>query len=263
MAQPTIRTRLCPHCANSIAADALKCPYCKANLRPEPQWPEREEPVKEKAARPEGRQLTARSMTIMVLGLLLFALGVYLVGGQQERSDLEPALAQAKKEALEKDEKITRLEEQLAQSTQRTEIARNEIEQLKAKLAASQKELAAQKKQLAADQTELAAARKRLTDASREIERLAAARAAPAPRVAEAPTPPARRAVESGLYETVRPTTVFEQPASSSRIVSRISKGVQVNAVRSVGDWLEIRSKQGNPPGYIRADDATLISRGN
>jgi hypothetical protein len=33
--------------------------------------------------------------------------------------------------------------------------------------------------------------------------------------------------------------------------------------VRSVGDWLEIRSKHGNPPGFIRADDATPVGRGN
>jgi hypothetical protein len=30
-----------------------------------------------------------------------------------------------------------------------------------------------------------------------------------------------------------------------------------------VGDWLEIRSKQGNPPGFIRADDAAPINRSN
>jgi hypothetical protein len=276
MAQPTIRTRLCPHCANSIAADALRCLYCKADLSPMPQWPERDEPVPKKASRPEKAHLSVKSKAILSFGLLLFAFGVFLVGGQQERSDFEPLLAKTQQESLEKDKKIKDLETQVARINQRVEGYGGEIEQLKAQLAASQKELAARQKEFAASQKELAAnqkdltaARKRLTEATRELDRLAASRAQPAPRAgsrtAEASPPPAppRRAPETGLYETVRPTTVFEEPALSSRILSRIGKGTQVTAVRSVGDWLEIRSQHGNPPGFIRADDAALISRSN
>lgn len=255
MAQPTIQTRLCPHCANTIAADTLKCHYCKADLDAVPQWPEREDPMKEPRRRADKPHLTVRSKAILVLGLLLFALGVYLVGGQQERSDLGSALAKSKQESLEKDEKIKSLEAQLAVLREQAQGGIGEIEQLKTKLAARQKELAA--------------AQKRLAEATREISRLSASRAPPPPRPAaraadpSPPRAPATRAVETGVYETVRPTTVFEQPATSSRILSRISKGTQVTAVRSAGDWLEIRSKHGNPPGFIRADDATLISRGN
>jgi len=40
-------------------------------------------------------------------------------------------------------------------------------------------------------------------------------------------------------------------------------KGTQITVVRSAGDWLEIRSKHGNPSGFIRADDATFLSRAN
>jgi hypothetical protein len=254
MAQPTIQTRLCPHCANTIAADALKCHYCKADIDAVPQWPEREDPLTEPRPRTDRPHLTVRSKVILVLGLLLFALGVFLVGGQQERSDLGPALAKSKQESLEKDEKIKSLEAQLAALREQAQGGTGEIEQLKTKLAARQKELAA--------------AQKRLAEATREISRLSASRAAPPRPAARAADPlppraPASRAVEAGVYETVRPTTVFEQPATSSRILSRISKGTQVTAVRSAGDWLEIRSKHGNPPGYIRADDATLIGRGN
>lgn len=269
MAQPTIGTRLCPHCANSVAVDALKCLYCKGDLSPMPQWPERDEPLTGKVPRAEKPQLSIKSKAILSFGLLLFAFGVYLVGGQQERIDLEPLLAKTQQESLEKEEKIKKLEAQVAQINQRVQGHGAEIEQLKAKLAASQKELAASQKEVAANQKELTAARKRLSEATRELDRLAKSRAAPAPRAgarsAEASPPPVspRRAPETGLYETIRPTTVFEAPANYSRIISRISKGTQVTAVRSVGDWLEIHSKQGNPPGFIRADDAALISRGN
>jgi hypothetical protein len=38
------QTRLCPDCANSIAADAANCPYCKAEVssQPTPQWLKRD-----------------------------------------------------------------------------------------------------------------------------------------------------------------------------------------------------------------------------
>lgn len=255
MAQSTIQTRLCPHCANSIAADALKCHYCKNDLSPMPQWPERDEGSTVQAPRAEKPQLTVRSKAILVLGLLLFAAGVYMVGGQRERSDLGPALSKAQSAAQEKDDKIISLEEQLLHVRQQTQGNSSELEALKTKLAERQKDLAA--------------TRKRLTEANREIERLAARRVAPASRATSrpaepsAPAAPSRRSAEPSLYETLRPTTVFEEPATSARILSRISKGTQVTVVRSVGDWLEIRSKQGNPPGFIRADDASLLSRGN
>jgi len=31
--------------------------------------------------------------------------------------------------------------------------------------------------------------------------------------------------------------------------------------VGSVGEWLEVRSKHGNPPGFIRRDDAMFVER--
>ncbi len=249
MAKPTIQTRLCPHCANSITADALTCHYCKADLNPVPQWPEREDIAPEPRATAQRQQIPFRSKVILVLGLFLFALGVYLVGGQRERSDLGPVLAKTQSELQEKDQRIKSLEDQLGDMRRQSQGSSGAIQDLKAKLAQSQKDLAA--------------ARKRLTEANREIDRLAASRAAPAPRPASRPAAPSRKTAEPGLYETLRPTTVFEGPTTSAKILSRISKGTQVTAVRSVGDWLEIRSKQGNPPGFIRADDAALINRGN
>jgi hypothetical protein len=59
-----------------------------------------------------------------------------------------------------------------------------------------------------------------------------------------------------GTYQTLRPTTVFEQPSGSSRVVANIGGGVNINVVGSKGDWLEVHSRIGNPPGFIRRDDA-------
>src|SRR5918999_3430999 len=95
----TIQTRLCPHCANSIALDALTCPYCKADLVRSmlPEWPKHSEETERRGAAAEKEKVTVAkdrlsigSKVIMALGLLLFALGVYLVGGTRERSDMSP-----------------------------------------------------------------------------------------------------------------------------------------------------------------------------
>jgi hypothetical protein len=61
------------------------------------------------------------------------------------------------------------------------------------------------------------------------------------------------------LYRTVRSTSVFEEPSASSRKVGSIANGTKVRVVGSSDDWLEVRSKQGRPPGFIRRDDAVLM----
>ena len=101
------------------------------------------------------------------------------------------------------------------------------------------------------------------------------ARKAPSPPAAQSPPasapvarPPApaiasRRPADPGTYQTIRATTVFAEPSASSRIVASVGSGIQVNVVGSNGDWLEVRSKHGKPPGFIRRDDAVLIERIN
>jgi hypothetical protein len=64
---------------------------------------------------------------------------------------------------------------------------------------------------------------------------------------------------ETSFYEAVRSTSVFEEPSASSREVATISKGSRIRVVGSTGDWLEVRSRQGRPPGFIRRDDAVVM----
>ncbi len=64
--------------------------------------------------------------------------------------------------------------------------------------------------------------------------------------------------LEPRIYETVRNTAVFEEPSAASRKVATIPNGSRVRVVESTGDWLEVRSKQGRPPGFIRRDDAVV-----
>jgi len=65
--------------------------------------------------------------------------------------------------------------------------------------------------------------------------------------------------VSERFYQTVRSTSVFEEPSASSRKVGNIANGTKVRVVGSTDDWLEVRSKQGRPPGFIRRDDAVLM----
>ena len=257
MVQPNIETRLCPHCANSIGADALTCPYCKGNLigLVEPEWPGRDALDDHPRVPSEKGKLTVRSKAILVLGLLVFALGVYLAGGNVERHDLGPAMAEQQRALAEKDEKIKSLESQLAEVRDRNQGSTQQIEGFKAKLAQTH--------------NDLAAAQRKLTAANREITRLSSTRTAAAPRppvrTADAPVAPSSPrptpSAEPRTYETVRSTAVHEEPANSSRVLSQITKGTEITVVGSGGGWLEIRSKHGKPPGFIRADDAMFVSR--
>lgn len=257
MAQENIQTRLCPHCANSIGADALICPYCKAALPAGsiPQWAER--PATETANDPaEKQKLTVKSKAILVFGLLVFALGIYMVGGNVERHDLGEVLNQQQKILDEKGKRIQALEAELVALQQKSQGSAREVAGIKARLEESQKNLAA--------------AQRKLASADKEIEKLIVSRSAavrptvrPVQPSAGQSSPPSSAIGEPRTYEAVRATPVHEAPASSARVVAELSKGTQVTVVGSESGWLEIRSRHGKPPGFIRADDATLVSRAN
>jgi uncharacterized coiled-coil protein SlyX len=257
------QTRLCPHCANSIPEDAASCPYCKADVDPAspPQWPTRENDRYHGGLSTHERKFSKSAMAALLAGVALSVIGLFLIGnvmlGRNDGSETRQ-LAEAKiKEVEEKEQKIQALEGQLAQTRQ--------------ELADSSSQLTALKNRLAENEKELSASHKRLETASREIDRLSSRRAqsspppSPRPAVTSQPPPPmpARRAADPGVYEVVRATGVHEDPSAGSRVVSQIRRGTKVTVVRSVGDWLEVRSKHGNPPGFILRDDAMFVGNAN
>jgi TolA-binding protein len=192
---------------------------------------------------------------VSVAGVAVLALGVYLVAGQRGRSESQLLLEEKIKELQEKEQKIQTLEADAAKTRQTLTEQTGQLSELRTKLEESQKELAS--------------SRVRLGLATREADRLASSRsqsAAPTTSRPPDPVPPiasARRAAEAGVYETIRATSVHEEPSGPSRVLSQIGPGTRINVVRSVGDWLEVRSKQGNPPGFLRLDDAKFIARAN
>lgn len=246
-------SRLCPHCANSIAEDAAQCPYCKAELgpAPAPEWLIRNERPQEMKLHSEDK--ASMPKITLIAGIILCAIAVALLGtgllGRDESGDTRRLLAEKVKELQIKEEQIKAVEAELVK-------VRQETEALKARLEESEKEHAA--------------AEQRLSGINRELQRRSARPAQVEPRSeprpverAPAPSRSARRAAEPGVYETTRATEVHEQPGESSPVISRISRGTRVNVVRSDGDWLEVISKRGNPPGFILRDDTMLVGASN
>ena len=260
MAQSTQQAKLCPHCANSISLDAVKCPYCKAQLSsaPAPQWAERSgEPVEAGPVRRDEKSGGKFKLIALAVAVVMAVVGVVWLG-QRPSSDRLSGVTDNSSELRENEQKIQSLEAELAKLREGNQGSSSQLDELKAKLNESQKDLA---------ETE-----KKLADANREIDRLTSGRVAPAPRPgprsadpaqAQSAPVPSRRAAEPGIYETVRATTVYEEPIGSARVLTQIAKGTQVTVVRSVGEWLEVRSKHGNPPGFIRVDDAMFVSKAN
>jgi peptidoglycan hydrolase CwlO-like protein len=128
----------------------------------------------------------------------------------------------------EKEEKIRDMEDRVAKLQKELEESAKQIEALQA----------------GSDQTTQAhrSGQRKINVSTREETRLAD----------RIPSP------ELSFYEAVRSTSVFEEPSASSRKVASISRGSRVRVVGSTSDWLEVRSRQGRPPGFIRRDDAVL-----
>lgn len=62
-----------------------------------------------------------------------------------------------------------------------------------------------------------------------------------------------------GAFKTTRPTEVYSRPSKNSQLVANIGPGMKLNVVDSHDGWLEIRSKHGRPPGFVRQEAAVRI----
>ena len=74
---------------------------------------------------------------------------------------------------------------------------------------------------------------------------------------AEAKLPPQRQ----GTFRITRPTQIYSSPSENSALIASVAPGMKINVVDSRGGWLEIRSKHGRPPGFVRQDAAVRIDQ--
>lgn len=254
----TPQTRLCPYCANSIQEDAAKCNYCKAELSSDdaPEWLKRDgSPSESRIGLKSARRFSLPAKFIWPGAMLFVALSAFFAGGYMRRSELSSAMQANLKQLQTKDQMIQSQEAQLAQTRQQLEE--------------NSKQLAATKTQLEENDKKLSAAEQRLGAASREVNRLSANRPVATRRTASrtpdpassSSQPAARRTAEPGVYETTQATAVYDNPSASARVISQIGSGTRINVVGSTGGWLEVRSNRGNPPGFVRSEDARRAGR--
>jgi hypothetical protein len=62
-----------------------------------------------------------------------------------------------------------------------------------------------------------------------------------------------------GPYQVLYPTSVHGEPREDSVRVANIEAGTRVHVVGVQGEWLEIRSKHGRPPGFIKKGSVVQI----
>ncbi len=249
--------KLCPHCANPIDEDVRICPFCKGSVERRG-WVlqgtgEKADSVPSREAEEE-KKGSVLKVIVYLLVVAVVVIGAFLAGWLMPKSErgsglTAPSLEGRGREAREENKQIEQLD--------------SEIAQLRKELEGSSKEGAELRARLEKTDRALSSAQERLKSVSRESKGPAAA-APPTPAIGRAATEPFPSVVwpkpaEPGSYEIIRPTTVFEGPSDSSRKVATITMGTRVNVVGSVGDWLEVRSRRGNPPGFIHREDAMFV----
>lgn len=75
----------------------------------------------------------------------------------------------------------------------------------------------------------------------------------------KSPTAPA--AAGSVTYEVTRASRVYAAPNELSQSLGDIEPGTKVSVVNNSDGWLEIHSKHGRPPGFIRKEAAARVAR--
>ena len=67
----------------------------------------------------------------------------------------------------------------------------------------------------------------------------------------------------TSTYEITQPSRVYAAPTELSQPIGKIEPGVRVNVVNNRDGWLEIHSKHGRPPGFIRREMAAVVTGRN
>lgn len=165
------------------------------------------------------------------VGVIVFVLIVFLAWMAWTPNATDSLVLQQQEEKIrDMEDRLARLEKHLEEGSKRIEPSQAGSDEIS-------------RTRRAAEDPPFREPQQKVINSRRQQPRLTAQNSSPEPR----------------FYETVRSTSVFEEPTNSSRKVGSIPTGTRVRVIGSTGDWLEVRSKQGRPPGFIRQDDAVLM----
>lgn len=199
---------------------------------------------------------------VYIIAILILAIGAvlawqYILAAKSDIAKSDPArlsgLFQARDQGPEeKNQRVQEWDNQIAQLRKELEESANRVAELQTRLEETRKALSATEQKL---KIALRQADHPPSVPSQSQEKSLSRPVGPAAPLAS------RRPAEPGSYEVIRSTSVFAEPSDSSRQLSTIGRGTRVTVVGSVGEWLEVRSKHDNPPGFVRRDDAMFVEK--
>jgi hypothetical protein len=64
-----------------------------------------------------------------------------------------------------------------------------------------------------------------------------------------------------GTYRVTVRTPLRSAPREDASVVSQLKPGIRVQVVGVVENYLEVHSKKGRPPGYVRKEHVRLVER--
>lgn len=152
----------------------------------------------------------------------------------EEKSGIESGAQRPKK--LKSDQPAEKAEKPVLPSKKEASLPRQE--EAKVKQAASKKEAT---KPIASTKSGVSESRVEEKQAKKEVPK-------------EQPAP-----ARLGVYMAITRAPVRGQPQSEADTVSYLETGMRVRVVGQVGDYLEVRSTSGRPPGYILRKDVVFV----
>lgn len=243
----TVSTRTCPHCANPVKRGYKFCRFCGAKLR---------------------KQISTSLFVGLFGGLFLVAVLVsvltYLTPAHSPQEEVPEPLAREAQATPKSQTQPLEPTEVSEEASVDQEIAKRpslEVAEVKpskkepSRRIDTEKDLEEKLPQTLREEIRKRGPIDRVVGGEKTQQEVAVKKEVLPSSPSDLPVPSS----PPGEYRTIRSTVVFAEPKTDSERVTMLDPGTRVMVVGSKGDWLEVRSRHGRPPGFIRRDNAMFI----